>query len=205
MAGKSHCRLTILQASAASRRGLIQALGAQMTLLEIVDKFLDRSVSEGINCLPMPIPADMATGQVQDDWNYWIPIDSKVTDSKLKQLETEIGLILSPQYKSILQHRHFMSLQIQNVGFFKHPSVGWQESLKKEIFHGGPYELLLGKGFLPFADYSDWGLWCFSIKEQDSQGEYSVYLWDHDQPDKLEFVSGSLHSALIAELSSGRT
>lgn len=176
-----------------------------MTLLEIVNQFLDRWVSEGINCLPKPIPDDMATGQKQDDWNFWVPIDSTVTLADLSQLEQEIGVPLSPQYKSLLQHKHFMELQVLDVGFFAHPSTGWQNSIKKQIFNGWPYEQLFGKGYLPFADYSDWGLWCFATQEKNDDGEYPVYLWDHELPDTFDFVSATLHSALVAEISSERT
>lgn len=92
-----------------------------------------------------------------------------------------------------------------DVGFFAHPSTGWQNSIKKQIFNGWPYEQLFGKGYLPFADYSDWGLWCFATQEKNDDGEYPVYLWDHELPDTFDFVSATLHSALVAEISSERT
>jgi hypothetical protein len=56
------------------------------------------------------------------------------------------------------------------------------------------------KGYLPFANYSDWGLWCFSLNERNEQNECPVYLWDHERPDDFEFVADNLEAALKKEL-----
>jgi hypothetical protein len=176
-----------------------------MGLIEIIEKSLNLLISAGANCLPAPIPSEMATGQSQDDWNFWLPVASKVTKQELEALEAELGVVLSNQYKQLLQHKHFMELQISNVGFFSHPCMEWQASIKGEVFNGWPYELLLGRGFLPFATYSDWGLWCFATHEPNAEGEYPVYLWDHDRPKTFQFVSATLESALQAEVAKACT
>jgi hypothetical protein len=171
-----------------------------MKLLAIVDEFLERWIAEELNCLPVPVPPDMATGRKQDDWSYWVPVKSSVTPAELSLFEQELGVQFSPQYKSLLKHKHFLELQIEDVGFFAHPSTGWQDSIRKHVLDGWPREWLLDKGFLPFAEYSDWGLWCFSIREIDSRGEYAVYLWDHDRPDQFQRVASTLESALGNEV-----
>jgi hypothetical protein len=180
---------------------LTTALGALVGLLEIIDHSLDRWVREKLNCLPQPIPQDMATGEKEDDWRYWVPIRSAVSSPQLAELEQELGVRFSPQYRLLLQHKHFMELHVGEVGFFQHPSTGWQAILKAQIFDGWPHELLLGKGFFPFAEYSDWGLWCFSVREEASSGEYPVYLWDHDRPDEFKFVAATLEDGLRHESS----
>lgn len=42
-----------------------------------------------------------------------------------------------------------------------------------------------------------WGLYCFSIDEVQTNGEYAVYRWDHDDPKHFERVSSDLYAALI--------
>lgn len=172
-----------------------------MHLRAIIDRSLERWVAEHLNYLPMAIPPDMATGQMQDDWSCWLPIDSSVTPEELALLEQELQVAFPPQYRSLLQHKHFMELHVGEVGFFSHPSTGWQDSIKKHVLKGWPREWLLDKGFLPFAEYSDWGLWCFSTREVDPFGEYAVYLWDHDRPEKFQRVASTLESALSYEAS----
>lgn len=175
-----------------------------MSVLEIIDASLDRWLAGGLNSIPMPVPADMATGEADDDWRFWKPVRSSVSSAELEQLECDLGVKFSPQYRSVLQHKHFMELHIGEVELFMHPSVGWQEVLKKEVLRGWPRKYLVDKGLLPFASFCDWGMWCFATGEADSTGEYPVYLWDHDSPDAFQFVALSLETALIAERVKGR-
>jgi SMI1-KNR4 cell-wall len=175
------------------------------TLLHLVDNALDSWIAEGANFIPGVVPEDMAGGQSRDDWHSWIPINSRVTAAQLSELATELGVPLPRQYQEILKHRHFLDLYIGSVGFVSHPSIGWQDSIKRAVLGGWPRELLLDKGFAPFADYSDWGLWCFSIRETSLEGEHPIYLWDHDRPQSHEYVAATLEEALHKEAQSART
>jgi len=51
----------------------------------------------------------------------------------------------------------------------------------------------------PSQNYSDWGLLCFRVTEQNTDGEYPVYRWDHERPEKFEFFATDLRSALERE------
>jgi hypothetical protein len=85
------------------------------------------------------------------------------------------------------------------VSLFSHPAGTWKVSITKAVFGGCPKELLIEKGYLPFADYSDWGLLCFCVRKPNSEGEYPIYRWDHEQPEKFEFFAPDLRSALERE------
>ncbi len=84
-------------------------------LLDIVDERLDWWVSRRLNTLPVFVPPDMATGESDGDWKVWIPVQSRVTDQDLEEVENKLGCKLSPQYRALLRHKHFMELQIGAV------------------------------------------------------------------------------------------
>jgi hypothetical protein len=172
-------------------------------LLDIVDARLDFWVSQRLNALPGSIPEDMATGESSDDWKFWVPVPSRVTAADLEEIETTLGAKLSPQYKAVLQHRHFLDLHIGDVGFFPHPTVGWKNTLLTEAL--GNYGFLLERRLLPFAMFSDWGLWCFALAESDPNGEYHIHQWDHERADETDYVATSLLEGLKAQHVSVRT
>lgn len=174
------------------------------TLLQLVDETLDRWIAQKGNFIPGPVPDDMAGGPGSGGWNSWLPIGSRVTDEQLARLAAEIGVSFPRQYQQILKHKHFIDLHIGSVSFIAHPSVGWQDCLKKDILDGWPREYLLDKGFVPFAMYSDWGEWCFSVRERSVDGEDPIYLWDHDSPNEHEYVAATLEEALRKELEADR-
>jgi hypothetical protein len=169
-------------------------------LTKIIDEALEDWIAKDLNCFPSDIPENMATGKSSNDWNYWKPINSTVTDDEIKNLEKILGVNFPEQYKVLLKYNHFIELYIGEVGFFSHPSIGWRASIENNVLKGYPREHLLDKGYLPFANYSDWGLWCFSLNERNEQNECPVYLWDHERPDDFEFVADNLEAALKKEL-----
>ncbi|GAA5496814.1 hypothetical protein Rhal01_02999 [Rubritalea halochordaticola] len=166
---------------------------------DLIDKALAHWVGLKLNCHPGHIPSNMLTGEAQDDWAFWVAVPSTVTDGDIAELEGEWAIRLSPQYREVLQHRHFIELQIGEVSLFPHPSDGWKEAIRKRVFGCYPRELLYGRGFLPFADFSDWGLWCFGINDQNVDGEYPIYLWDHDKPDEFQRIADDLTSGLTEQ------
>jgi hypothetical protein len=52
----------------------------------------------------------------------------------------------------------------------------------KLIYGGYPREFLIDKGYLPFADWNDWGMLCFDTNADDGKHNYPVVMWDHDRP-----------------------
>ena len=167
-------------------------------IARLLDQALSDWQSKKLNCHPGTVPEAMQTGEVQDDWKYWRAIESTVTDQDIKDLEHLLGVRLSQQYQELLRHKHFIELQIGEVSIFSHPVGTWKSRLTKAIGEY-PKEFLLEKGCIPFADYSDWGLLCFRVKERNADGEYAVYRWDHERPEKFEFFATDLRSALEQE------
>ncbi len=163
---------------------------------ELIDTALAYWESEELNCHPGDIPKEMITSKTEDDWNYWKAIESKVTDEEIKELEEYLNVTFPPTYVELLKYKHFIELQIGEVSVLPHPSFGWRASITDAVFGGYPRELLIDKGYMPFANYSDWGLWCFGLKEKNEVGEYPIYQWDHERPEEFVKVADDLASGL---------
>ncbi len=169
------------------------------TITGLIDQSLAEWERKKLNCTPGAIPEAMRTGEVQDDWQYWRAINSTVTDEDIQEMERLLGVRISKQYQEILRHKHFIELQIGEASIFPHPVEGWKSHITKAVFAGYPKELLIEKGYLPFADYSDWGLLCFRVTAPNADEEYPVYQWDHERPEKFEYFAADLRAALERE------
>jgi hypothetical protein len=158
----------------------------ETTIKEIVDRYLEKWASLGINQLPGEIEAEMlAPGQdPTKEWKKWVAIPSRVTDEELADFEVQIGHPLPADHKIFLRYKHFYDLQISEATFAAHPVNRWRYFLSEMIFDGYPREYLIDKGLLPFAGWSDWGLLCFDTNRNDGHANYPVVLWDHEQPYK---------------------
>jgi hypothetical protein len=165
----------------------------------LIDQALDYFTAMDANAIPGQVPSDMQTGRTQDDWIYWQPIDSNVSDSDIFEMEQHFGFKFPPSYIDLLKHKHFIELHIGEVSFFKHPSVGWKSELKEAVSNGYPKDHLITKGYFPFAHFSDWGLWCFGVNERDQNGECAIYLWDHEQPELFKRVADNIRDGLLYE------
>ena len=165
----------------------------------LIDESLADWEARKLNCLPVDVPESMQTGETEDDWKFWRAIDSTVTEEDLEEIEELLGVKPSPQYRELLQHKPFMEVQIGEASIFPHPEGTWKASISEAVFGGYPKELLIEKGYLPFANYSDWGLLCFGIASPESNGEYPVFRWDHERPEEFEMFASDLRSALERE------
>jgi len=168
-------------------------------ITQLIDESLADWESQKLNCRPGEIPEAMQTGEFQDDWKYWRAVVSTVTDQDILDMEGLLGMHLSPQYQELLRHKHFIGLQIGEVSIFSHPIGTWKTRIKNAVFGGYPKEYLIEKGYLPFADYSDWGLLCFRVSEQNADREYPIYRWDHERPEEFEYFAPDLRTALERE------
>lgn len=158
------------------------------TIRNIIDTYLNKWVDIELNKIPGPIEPAMAGPHqdAQEKWRSWLPIDSKVTDADIKEMEARIGYGLPDDYKILLQHKHFYELHLSEVSFCSHPVNAWRASLTAMIFDGYPTAYLLEKGYIPFADWSDWGLVCFDTNRNQSDKNYPIVLWDHEMPDQVQ-------------------
>lgn len=142
---------------------------AEKTIEKIIDSCLQRWIDRGLNKLPGKIEPEMAGATDKEGCTTWFPVDSKVTD----------GDILPSDYKRFLKYRHFYELHISEASF-THPVNFWQQKLLKMIYGGFPREFLIDRGYLPFADWCDWGMICFDINVDDGFHNFPVVVWDHE-------------------------
>lgn len=166
------------------------------TIEELVDKRLSFWMETELNQLPCDIEEEMlAPVQPDEEWKFWLPVQSTVTDAELQELEKEIGFIFPDDFKIFLKHKHFYELQIAEVSFCPHPVNTWKASLREMMFETYPREFLFDKGYVPFAVYSDWGLLCF-----DTHNHNTIVRWDHEDENSFEYQYKSFDE-LLSEIS----
>jgi SMI1-KNR4 cell-wall len=160
----------------------------EQILKEIIDAYLTKWVDIGLNKLPINIETEMTNPSQDGDskWQSWYPVDSKVTDDEINEIENRIGYNLPYDYKIFLKHKHFYEFQIGEVLFCSHPVYSWRESLSKIIFDGYPTRFLIEKGYIPFANWSDWGVLCFDATRNLSDRNYPIVLWDHENANEVQ-------------------
>ncbi|MBV7531378.1 SMI1/KNR4 family protein [Chitinophaga sp. sic0106] len=166
---------------------------------EIIDFYLQACIEAGSNIQYGKIESEMA-GPIQDstkEYQIWLPIKSEITEDELQQFEEELGYKLPKDYKAFLQHKHFYELYISEASFCEHPVNKWSSYLKKMIFDGWPHEYLVDKGYIHFADWSDWGALCFDTNSKTEAYDYPVVLWDHDRPLEIQEISQNFNSLIL--------
>lgn len=141
-----------------------------------------------LNKIPGQIESEMSDPNQDptEEWRIWFPIDSKATDEEIEKVEKRIGSKLPDDYKTLLKHKHFYDLHISEASFCRHPVKTWTSKLTEMIFESYPTEYLTEKGYIPFADWSDWGLLCFDTNRGKTDNNYPIVLWDHETPDQVE-------------------
>lgn len=161
----------------------------EQTIKNIIDIYLRKWVDMGINQLPVQIETEMSdlNQDMSEEWRTWFPINSKVTDEEINDIENRIGYEFPEDYKTFLKHKHFYELQISEVSFCEHPINIWRTSLTEMIFDGYPKEFLIDKGYIPFANWSDWGMLCFDTNKNQNDKNYPIVLWDHELADEVQY------------------
>lgn len=160
----------------------------EKTIKDIIDTYLKKWVDIELNKLPGQIETEMSdpSQDKKEEWRIWFPIDSKVTGDEIDEIEGRIGYKLPDDYKTFLKHKHFYELHISEVSFCRHPVNTWRAKLTEMIFDGYPTEYLIEKGYIPFADWSDWGLLCFDTNRCKENNNYPIVLWDHETADEVQ-------------------
>lgn len=160
----------------------------EQKIKNIIDTYLKKWVDIELNKLPGQIETEMSdpNQDKNEEWRIWFPIDSNVTDSEIEEIEGRIGHIFPDDYKTFLKHKHFYELQIFEASFCEHPVNTWRASLTEMIFDGYPREFLIDKGYIPFINWSDWGLLCFDTNRNQGDNNYPIVLWDHETADEFQ-------------------
>lgn len=151
----------------------------EKTIEQVIDTCLQKWIDAGFNREPIEIEPEMAGEKDSHGETTWFPIDSKVTDSEIEDFEAEIGRPFPEDYKRLLKHKHFYDLHIAEATF-THPVNIWRRIHTQLIYENWPRELLIDKGYLPFAVWSDWAMLCFDTNVDDGSHNYPIVLWDHD-------------------------
>ncbi len=178
--------------------------------LQIIEQFVDKSIEGLIDPKfdifymdSSEIPSDMIdeTKPIKEDEGEkelaWKAIRSTVTDLEIENIENKIGHKYPESYKHFLKYKHFIELvNLSSVWFFEHSSDKWKDELINRMFDGWPKEDILDRGLIPFADYEDWGLTCFNTNKRNSNGEYEICIWDHEQSDSEEYLANSFYDLI---------
>jgi len=110
----------------------------------------------------------------------WKPIPSTVTDKELKELESLFGHPLPLAYRYFLQQWHFIKLYMNQNNFCFFSSLPSQLASKFKEILKKYYAGLPQRGFLPIANFSDWGVACFDARRPVPGNDYPVVVLDHE-------------------------
>lgn len=165
----------------------------------IIDAYLKRLVEHEGNVLPKKIELEMTdpNQNKNEEWEIWFPVASKVKDDEIKELENQLGCKYPDDYRMFLKHKHFYELYISEASFYEHPINSWKKSLTETIFREELKNDLLAKGFIPFANWEDWGLLCFDTNRNRKDCNYPIVLWDHEWPDKFENKYSNFYDFIV--------
>ncbi|CAA9200221.1 SMI1/KNR4 family protein [Flavobacterium collinsii] len=174
-------------------------MASSNNIKRIIDAHLGRFVEDQGNVLPAEIELEMAD-PIQDkneEWRVWFPVDSKVTDNEIKELEKQLGCEYPEDYKIFLKHKHFYELHISEASFFEHSINNWKISLTEIIFHENMKDDVIEKGLIPFAIWEDWGYLCFDTNRNREDCNYPIVLWNNEWPDKVEDKYGNFYDFIM--------
>jgi hypothetical protein len=173
---------------------------SESSISAIIDSHLQEWIDKRLNASPGKIESEMTNPNEPRDeegWQKWYPIDSTVADSEIEELEQQLNFRLPGSYKIFLKHKHFYELYISEARFSGQEIRNWKRHLINRAFDGYPREFLIDKGYIPFADWSDWGLLCFDTNKLSADNDYPVVLWDHERWDEFEPFSENFHSLIV--------
>ena len=171
-----------------------------ISITTIIDKHLKFWIDNGANMLPVTIEPEMSNisePKNSEGWQKWYPIDSTVTDTEIENIEKQLNFILPNSYKTFLKYKHFYDLYISEACFSGHEIRNWKQHLIKRAFNGYPREFLIDKGYIPFADWNDWGLLCFDTHKLSIDKEYPIVMWDHERTNNFENISEDFYTLLL--------
>ncbi len=168
-------------------------------LQTIINKHLDNWIKLGLNYLPIEIDIEMTDINIdkKEDWTIWFPIDSRISDIEIIEFENKIAHKLPIDYITFLQHKYFYDLHISEASFFKLPVNSWKKDLSYMVLDAYPPEFLIDKGLIPFADWSDWGLLCFDTTQESIDNNYTIVLWDHENPFETDPFADNFYELIV--------
>jgi hypothetical protein len=172
----------------------------EQIIKNLIDSHLKKWVDNGLNQIQDNVELEMAdpNQDKNEEGNIWFPINSKVTNAEIEEFENRIGHKFPDDYKFFLKHKHFYELIISQATFCSHQVNTWKESFSEMIFNTYPVDFI-GKGYIPFIIWSDWGLLCFDTNRNKEDNNYPIVVWDHEMTDEFQEVYKSFFD-LISKL-----
>lgn len=177
-------------------------------LYKIIDKsLLEMSKSDVLMMVPGQIP-ELMLDDTRDElsgWTGWKSIPSTITDLNIEKFELEIGKALPQSYKLFLKYKHFMNLNIPDK-MIHFPGIVLGEELsflKENISNILEPELIIGKGYIYFADFEDFGMLCFNTNVKAKNNEYPIVYIDNDNLEEIHLYADNFKALLEGDSEKG--
>lgn len=176
---------------------------------DLIDYYLEEMRrTEFLFKTPDPkMPKEMidSTIPTDNDWIGWKPISSTVSDLDLNAFEKEIKYPLPQSFRIYLKHKHFYELSLPDfaVNLPSHVPGRTIALMRDLVFDSFEPELLIGRGFIYFADFHDYGLLCFDANELRNDNEYPVVYIDHENLEEVHAYASNFHDLLTGDSERG--
>ena len=152
---------------------------------------------------PGHVPAEMIDNPKLVDAEYlkWKPIPSTITDEELNQFENKIGFKLPLSYRTFLQYKHFVKLYLPNrtINLPANMPSTRLKPLEDYIFNYYDPELIIGKGYIYFADFEDYALLCFDTNQKCADYEYPIVYIFHEELDDIQPYVASFRELITSD------
>lgn len=129
----------------------------------------------------------------------WKPVASSITDEELYELENKINKKLPKSYREFLKYKFFNEFMLEDYGieFPSHlPNKTIDDILEREeIFE----DEFMPKGYIYFADFSDWGFLCFDTNQSREDNEYPVVMIDHEDSENIHLYAENFRDLLESD------
>jgi hypothetical protein len=172
---------------------------------DLIDYYLEEMRrSEFLFKMPDPkMPKEMIDSSIptDDDWTGWKAIASTVTDRDLDAFEKEIKYALPKSFRTYIKHKHFYELSLPDsaVNLPRHVQGRTISVMRDLVFNSFEPELLIGKGYIYFADFHDYGLLCFDANEVRNDNEYPVVYIDHENLEDVHAYASNFYDLLTGD------
>ncbi|MBD0400586.1 SMI1/KNR4 family protein [Flammeovirga sp. EKP202] len=168
---------------------------------------IEMSKEEFFMMIPDDIPDEMLDKSIEPSEGYqgWKPINSIIDDNDLDKVESKIGHKLPQSYREFLKYKHWFGLRIPDhaVNFPDHKPDKELSFLSEKVFEYMEPELIIGKGYIYFADFEDYGILCFDTNHEKENDEYRIVYINHEDLDDIHLYANSFTELLEADEEAG--
>ena len=145
------------------------------------------SLVDALFAPPPGLPADLLPPAGFDpegrenEYVWWPPYPSTLTDADLAEAEALLATTFSPQYRELLRHAHgcFVSGGLD----WQFPRSSWLDSTRDMASlsgDGAHFAGLFQQGLVPLTSLPDHGEYCFAGPYRGT--EPAIVGWDHERP-----------------------